>query len=75
MSDVWGVGIAVYEMLVGQPPFIPEKFNQLSTELYIEEIKSNIMDMALEFPLGFPEIAKDLVLKCLRLNPQERITM
>ena len=64
--DIWNLGVLMFELLTGHTPF------QASNQ---KEIFNNILKLKRVFPKGFPMIAKDLVLKLLKANPKERITL
>ena len=64
--DVWSLGILIFELLSGKPPFSGR--NQ-------QELFSNIRNHRLEWPSDFPPLAKNLVLLILKENPKERITL
>ena len=54
----------IYELLTGDPPFSGK--NQ-------EELFKNILDYKISWPKTFPEKAKDLVIKLLQIDPNDRI--
>jgi 3-phosphoinositide dependent protein kinase-1 len=63
-SDLWAFGCIIYQMLCGRPPF------RGATEfLTFEQIRSGLV----EFPVGFPEVARDLVTRLLCLDPMDRL--
>ena len=61
--DWWALGILIFEMLAGFPPFFDE--NPFG-------IYQKILSNALVFPPAFDPIAKDLVLKLLEPNRTAR---
>lgn len=64
--DWWTLGILLYEMLTGLPPF----YDQETNEMY-----RKILSHPLTFPAGHvvPPAAKDLLTKLLNRNPDERL--
>lgn len=65
-SDVWAFGCIIYQLLVGRPPF------KGGTE-YLTFQK--IVGLEYDFPAGFPPAARDLVERCLVLDPGMRLTI
>ena len=63
-ADWWTLGILVYEMLVGQPPFVAE--SQIDTY-------HKIMRGKYKIPQNFPKGAKDLISKLLCHNAAARL--
>lgn len=64
--DWWGLGILLYEMLTGQPPFKGNTRN----ELYEQTLKGEII-----FPEHISSTAKDLILKLLCKQPENRFVI
>jgi serine/threonine protein kinase len=62
--DWWSLGILLYEMLCGLPPFYDESVNRMY-EL--------ILTKALEFPDDVSPAARDLCAKLLDRNPETRL--
>ncbi|ROT43361.1 serine/threonine-protein kinase ksg1 [Sodiomyces alkalinus F11] len=65
-SDLWAFGCIIYQLLAGRPPF------KAGTE-YLTFQK--IVNLDYEFPPGFPPAARDLVERCLVLDPTRRLTV
>lgn len=62
--DWYAVGVLIYEMLIGAPPFYHE--NQM--KLY-----ENIVHQSARFPHGFDPVARDLIEGLLEKNPAKRL--
>lgn len=65
-SDLWAFGCIIYQLLAGRPPF------KAATE-YLTFQK--IVSLEYDFPAGFPPAARDLVERCLVLDPVRRLTV
>ncbi|KAJ3338405.1 3-phosphoinositide dependent protein kinase-1 [Gonapodya sp. JEL0774] len=63
-SDFWALGALTYQMLCGRPPF------QGKTDYMIFQ---KIINMEYSFPDDFPLIAKDLVSRLLKPDPDARL--
>jgi len=63
-ADWWTMGILLYEMLVGHPPFVAE--SQMETY-------HKIMRGKYKIPQNFPRAAKDMISKLLTYNPAGRL--
>ena len=61
--DIWSLGVLLFECLAGYPPFTGQSE---------EELFKNIKQLKIHWPIDFPPLAKNLVMKILKLNPNER---
>jgi 3-phosphoinositide dependent protein kinase-1 len=65
-SDIWAFGCIIFQLLAGRPPF---KGN--SEYLTFQKI----VNLEYQFPDGFPPAARDLVERCLVIDPDRRLTV
>jgi 3-phosphoinositide dependent protein kinase-1 len=63
-SDYWALGVILYRLTFGKPPFEGTHENLTFQK---------ILNRELEFPEGADEITKDLIDNLLRIDPSERI--
>ena len=64
--DIWCIGVLMFELLTGQPPWIGED---------VQTLKYNISNMKIRWPKNMDPDAVDLLKKTLRYNPDERISL
>jgi len=63
-SDLWAIGCILYQLIAGRPPF--RGANQYLT---IQKVKT----AEVVYPEGFPSVARDLIDKLLKRDPEERL--
>jgi len=66
-TDVWGIGVMLYTMLVGRPPF--------ETDNGVRATLTRVVLSDVKFPPSMSHEAKDLVTSLLRKNPRERLKL
>ncbi|KAI0841326.1 Pkinase-domain-containing protein [Hypoxylon sp. FL0890] len=64
--DWWTLGVLLYEMLTGLPPFYDENTNEMYRKILSEPLHFPSADIV-------PPAAKDLLSKLLNRNPDERL--
>lgn len=67
LTDIYAIGVTIYEMLVGKPPFFAES----EFDIMEGHLKKEPTRLSLALP-GVPVTLDEIVFKCLRKNPKER---
>jgi len=65
--DVWAIGVIIYIMLCGFPPFYNE-----SNEVMAKSIQSGEFEFPSPYWDNISELAKDLIMSILRVEPDDR---
>eukprot|EP00768_Dysnectes_brevis_P003151 gnl/Dysnectes_brevis/2266_a2656_1176.p1 GENE.gnl/Dysnectes_brevis/2266_a2656_1176~~gnl/Dysnectes_brevis/2266_a2656_1176.p1 ORF type:complete len:694 (+),score=114.22 gnl/Dysnectes_brevis/2266_a2656_1176:528-2609(+) len=65
--DVWSLGVLLWELMAGTPPFFSENTKVTQRRIARQEVTS--------FPTGFPPSVCDLLSKMLDKRPETRITL
>ncbi|MGH0151608.1 UNVERIFIED_CONTAM: hypothetical protein FKN15_020770 [Acipenser sinensis] len=73
--DLWSLGVIIYVMLCGYPPF----YSKHHSRTIPKDMRKKIMTGSFEFPEDewsqISEMAKDIVRKLLKVKPEERLTI
>ncbi len=63
-ADIWGLGVMIYEMLVGKPPFLGKSMKSVYARILTDEPR---------FPSCIEPDAADLIIQMLNKDPSHRI--
>ncbi|XP_049906774.1 MAP kinase-activated protein kinase 5 isoform X2 [Epinephelus moara] len=73
--DLWSLGVIIYVMLCGYPPF----YSKHHSRTIPKDMRKKIMTGSFDFPEDewsqISEMAKDIVRKLLKVKPEERLTI
>lgn len=69
LADIYALGVVLYEMLVGEPPFLG---SNLAYYVYAHARTEPMRPSEVNPGLKLPESVDELVLSCLAKNPEER---
>uniref|UniRef100_A0A8C1RCI7 MAP kinase-activated protein kinase 5 n=1 Tax=Cyprinus carpio TaxID=7962 RepID=A0A8C1RCI7_CYPCA len=73
--DLWSLGVIVYVMLCGYPPF----YSKHHSRTIPKDMRKKIMTGSFDFPeeewSQISEMAKDIVRKLLKVKPEERLNI
>ena len=64
--DIWAIGVLIFELLVGRPPFASDGQHS---------IEDNIVHGRINWPNSMNLLAKNLITKLLKLDPDQRPTL
>ncbi len=63
-SDYFSLGVVIFELLFGEPPFYADNIHLLY---------ENIQNGAIKFPRRTDEVTQDFILKLLEKDPKNRL--
>lgn len=69
LSDMWSVGVIMYVMLCGYPPFFGETDAEVLAKVRLGNFSFNAADWK-----NVSEDAKNLIRMLLKMNPRDRYT-
>ena len=64
--DIWAIGILIFELMVGRPPFKSDAQHSM---------EDNIVHLRINWPNTMNLLAKNLISKLLKLEPDQRPTL
>ena len=64
--DIWAIGILIFELMVGRPPFKSDAQHSM---------EDNIVHLRINWPNTMNLLAKNLISKILKLEPDQRPTL
>uniref|UniRef100_A0A673LJL2 non-specific serine/threonine protein kinase n=1 Tax=Sinocyclocheilus rhinocerous TaxID=307959 RepID=A0A673LJL2_9TELE len=73
--DLWSLGVIVYVMLCGYPPFYSKHHSRTIPKDMRKKIMTGIFDFPEEEWSQISEMAKDIVRKLLKVKPEERLNI
>ena len=71
--DWWAVGIMIYEMMMGYPPFDYDKEEDMDSDSAEDKLEQKIINDEVEFPDDMSLAAVSIVLKLLMKNSRKRL--
>jgi serine/threonine protein kinase len=66
LTDLWSLGVLIYELLTGQSPFFAEGLAETYRKIAVAQVT---------FPVDFPPLAREVVERLLRVEEQQRLPL